>query len=288
MCFFLRHTTSSSSRLLNQSINQSIHPSIHPSISQSTNQSINQSIKRLYKLLGKEQALLHLHQGELRQLFEQSGYPELLQQWQVQQGSYLIPTATVAAALQAAEASAAANFVLPFGHEEVDPIQRARRQRLFWDRFKTICPRGTFYHGPLLQHNGQECRTALEYDEAMLATRDFWFCHPVEYDPAWNETLSAYRRCTSPWPPIPEPTPQDYFQHLLQTKDSAPGPDGLPYALWRVFPQQTAKVLHDDFCHMLSCTLPPPTQVGVWIPKPSRGPLLTFFCTPSGPVGPLS
>ena len=128
-----------------------------------------------------------------------------------------------------------------------------------------------------MQHNGQECRTALEYDEAMLATRDFWFCHPVEYDVAWHSTLSAYRRCTSPWPPIPEPTTQDYLEHLLQTKDSAPGPDGLPYALWRVFPHQTAKVLHDDFCHMLSCTLPPPTQVGVWIPKAKQGPTADFF-----------
>ena len=166
---------------------------------------------------------------------------------------------------------------LPIGTESTDPIQRTRRQKVFWDRLKTVCPRGTFYHGPLLQHNGQECRTALEYDEAMLATRDFWFKHPVRYDRDWHDTLSAYRRCVSPWPQIPEPTEQDYIEHLLLTKDSAPGPDGLPYALWCVFPQQTAAILKDDFHHILAGTLAPPTQVGVWIPKAKQGPTADFF-----------
>ena len=119
--------------------------------------------------------------------------------------------------------------------------------------------------------------TALEYDEAMLATRDFWFAHPVQYDRDWQDTLSAYRRCVVPWPVIPEPTEQDYIEHLLLTKDSAPGPDGLPYALWRMFPQQTAAILQDDFHHILAGALAPPTQVGVWIPKAKQGPTADFF-----------
>ena len=61
------------------------------------------------------------------------------------------------------------------------------------------------------------------------------------------------------------------------TKDSAPGPDGLPYALWRVFPQQTAAILKDDFHNILAGTLAPPTQVGVWIPKAKQGPTADFF-----------
>ena len=229
-------------------------------------------LKRLYKLLGKEQTYLHIQREEVRLLYEQSAATELLQPWQMQQGSFLIPTAVMAAALQAAEVAAAANVQLPFGVESTGPVQRTQRQKLFWDRLKTVCPRGTFYHGPLLQQNGQECRTALEYDEAMLATRDFWFTHPVQYDCEWHSMLSAYRRCTSPWPNIPEPTEQDYIEHLLLTKDSAPGPDGL--ALWRVFPQQTAMILRDDFHHILSGTLVPPS---VWIPKAKQGPTADFF-----------
>ena len=80
-----------------------------------------------------------------------------------------------------------------------------------------------------------------------------------------------------PWPEIPEPTEQDYIEHLLLTKDSAPGPDGLPYALWRMFPQQTAAILQDDFHHILAGVLAPPTQVGVWIPKAKQGPTADFF-----------
>ena len=87
--------------------------------------------------------------------------------------------------------------------------------------------------------------------------------HPVRYDRDWRDTLSAYRRCVSPWPAVPEPTEKDYIEHLLLTKDSAPGPDGLPYALWRAFPQQTAAILKDDFHNILAGTLAPPTQVGV-------------------------
>ena len=234
-------------------------------------------LKRLYKLLGKEQTYLHIRQDEVRLLYEQSADTDLLHPWQAQQGCLLIPATIVAAALQAAEVATATNLQIPFGTDNTDPVQRTRRQKIFWDRLKTVCPRGTFYHGPLLQHNGQECRTALEYDEAMLATRDFWFTHPIKYDRDWHDTLSAYRRCVSPWPEIPEPTEQDYIEHLLLTKDSAPGPDGLPYALWRMFPQQTAAILQDDFHHILAGVLAPPTQVGVWIPKAKQGPTADFF-----------
>ena len=234
-------------------------------------------LKRLYKLLGKEQTYLHIRQDEVRLLYEQSADTDLLHPWQAQQGCLLIPATIVAAALQAAEVATATNLQIPFGTDNTDPVQRTRRQKIFWDRLKTVCPRGTFYHGPLLQHNGQECRTALEYDEAMLATRDFWFTHPIKYDRDWRDTLSAYRRCVSPWPEIPEPTEQDYIEHLLLTKDSAPGPDGLPYALWRMFPQQTAAILQDDFHHILAGVLAPPTQVGVWIPKAKQGPTADFF-----------
>ena len=235
------------------------------------------SSKTLYKLLGKEQTHLHIRIDEVRLLYEQSADADLLQPWPKQQGCLLVPATIIAAALQAAEVATATNVQLPIGTDNTDPIQRTRRQKIFWDRLKTVCPKGTFYHGPLLQHNGQECRTALEYDEAMLATRDFWFTHPVKYDRDWHDTLSAYRRWVMPWPAIPEPTEQDYIEHLLLTKDSAPGPDGLPYALWRMFPQQTAAILKDDFHHILAGELAPPTQVGVWIPKATQGPTADFF-----------
>ena len=106
-------------------------------------------LKRLYKLLGQEQTLLHIRREEVRQLYEQSADADLLQPWQTQQGCLLIPATIIAAALQAAEVATAANVQLPIGTENTDPIQRTRRQKIFWDRLKTVCPRGTFYHGPM-------------------------------------------------------------------------------------------------------------------------------------------
>ena len=60
----------------------------------------------------------------------------------------------------------------------------------------------------------------------MLATRSFWFRPPVRYDPSWSRTLDIYRQQAQPWPLVPEPSVDDYVEHLLLTKDSAPGPDG--------------------------------------------------------------
>ena len=164
---------------------------------------------------------------------------ELLQTWPKQHNQSLAPADVIATALQTAEIAATTLTQLPYGQEHTDPARRARRQRTFWDRLKTVCPRGTFYHGPLLQKDGKECKTAKEYDEAMLATRDFWFQLPIRYDPAWAPTLATYREHTEPSPEVPEPAFNDYIERLLLTKDSAPGPDGLPYAFWRMFPEQS-------------------------------------------------
>ena len=234
-------------------------------------------LTKLYKRLGKGQPVLHINRDVLRHLYEQSGLIELLQPWPQQHNQSLVPAEVVATALQSAEIATTSLAHLPLGQEHTDPARRARRQRLFWDRLKTICPRGTFYHGPLLQKDGKECKTAQEYDEAMLATRTFWFQPPIRYDPAWAPTLATYRTHTEPWPEVPEPIAEDYIEHLLLTKDSAPGPDGLPYAFWRMFPEQSAAFLQDDFDRMMSCELPAPTQVGVWIPKAKQGPTADFF-----------
>ena len=44
-----------------------------------------------------------------------------------------------------------------------------------------------------------------------------------------------------------------------------------------MIPYHTATILQDDFDRMISCTLPAPTQVGVWIPKAKQGPTADFF-----------
>ena len=204
-------------------------------------------LKKLYKHLGKNQVVLHVGQEDLRHLYEQSGLAALLQAWPQQHEKSLAPTTLIASVLQAAEIATAALPSIPFGQESTVPARRARRQRLFWDRLKTICPRGTFYHGPLLQSNGKECRTAQEYDDAMLATRSFWFRPPVRYDPSWSRKRLLFTGSKQNHG-VPEPSADDYIA-----------------------------ILQDDFDRMISCTLPAPTQIGVWIPKAKQGPTADFF-----------
>ena len=64
---------------------------------------------------------------------------------------------------------------------------------------------------------------------------------------------------------------------LLHTKDSAPGPDGIPYSAWRVLPEMTLQAMSSYFYDIQEETALPPTQVGVWIPKAKMGPKADHF-----------
>ena len=45
----------------------------------------------------------------------------------------------------------------------------------FWERMRNICPKVNVYYGPVYGKTGSQCVTSMDLDEAMLATRDFWF-----------------------------------------------------------------------------------------------------------------
>ena len=97
----------------------------------------------------------------------------------------------------------------------------------FWERMRNICPKVNLYNGPILKKKWGQCVTSDDLDHAMLATRDFWFEELVSTD---NQS----------GPDIPVPDKDMLLTTLLYTKDSAPGPDGLPYAAWRLLPEVTA------------------------------------------------
>lgn len=82
----------------------------------------------------------------------------------------------------------------------------------------------------------------------MLDTRTFWFEEQFPFDPKWQESLQIYQASKGPWPFTPLPSQRDY-QHVLHTNDSAPGPDGLPYAAWRAFSHLTADLLLHDLMY---------------------------------------
>ena len=158
-----------------------------------------------------------------------------------------------------------------------NPVLQAISQKNLWEKLKVLCPRGQYYAGPIYDNQGRKCTTAAEYDNAMLATREFWFTPPISGTIAWIDTLSTYQQHSQPWPTLPTPQFTDYYTQILHTKDSAPGPDGIPYAAWRVSPTVTSHLLTKEFTSLVRGISPPPQQVGVWIPKAKMGPTADYF-----------
>ncbi len=63
----------------------------------------------------------------------------------------------------------------------------------FWERMRNICPKVNLYHGPIVGKDGEQCITSIDLDEAMLATRDFWFQVPEESDKIGNRFWTVMR-----------------------------------------------------------------------------------------------
>ena len=101
----------------------------------------------------------------------------------------------------------------------------------FWERLRNVCPRIATYNGPILIQVGEPCKTAED-----LASR---------------------------WPAFPPPDRATFLSTLLHTKDSSPGPDGIPYAAWRILPEATVLAMDSYLCDILSDTALPPVQIGV-------------------------
>ena len=101
-------------------------------------------------------------------------------------------------------------------------------------------PRSVFYNGPIQDGEGRICRTDRDLSAAMLATRKFWFQPPPRYDADWAEYLEQYKTQTQTWPRVLPPGEEDFIKSILASNDSAPGPDGIPYAAWRIYPRPAA------------------------------------------------
>ena len=146
----------------------------------------------------------------------------------------------------------------------------------FWERMRNVCPKVNSYNGPVLNKEREQCVTSGDLDEAMLETRHFWFETPNEFDNAWQPILEVYSQADR-WPSIPPPNREVCLSTLLHTKDTAPGPDGIPYSAWRVLPEMTLQAMSSYFYDIQEETALPPTQVGVWIPKAKMGPTADYF-----------
>ena len=146
-----------------------------------------------------------------------------------------------------------------------------------WQRLRASCPRTVFYNGPILDGAGNQCQTDLDLSAAMLATRKFWFQPPVTYDPEWTDYLEQYKSQTQPWPHVPPPGAEDLIRTVLTTNDSSPGPDGIPYAAWRLHPGVSSDAMISHLNDICRSAVPLPCSVQAWIPKAKMGPTADNF-----------
>ena len=154
---------------------------------------------------------------------------------QLVNGCYAMPRALVQTLIEVIDACVEGIPFVPL--DEANMQARGLGSMVaFWERMRNICPKVNLYHGPIYCKDGEQCTTSMDLDEAMLATRDFWFQPPGHHDDAWQPVLDCYTDGT-PWPLVPPPDADVFLSALLHTKDSAHGPDGLPYSAWRLLPK---------------------------------------------------
>ena len=95
--------------------------------------------------------------------------------------------------------------------------------------------------------------------------------------PSGQTTWSSIKHKPSPGHMFPLPGAEDLIRTVLATNDSSPGPDGIPYAAWRLHPgvSSDAMITHlNDICRS---AVPPPCSVQAWIPKAKMGPTADNF-----------
>ena len=147
----------------------------------------------------------------------------------------------------------------------------------FWQRMRELKTTQGTYNGPIYRATGQRCNTVQDLDQAMIDTRSFWEESPPETQASWQPILAQYQAGNKLFPPFPDLTVQKIQSHLLHTKESAPGLDGLPYAAWRLNPQASSHAIYKLFTKITRAEEEPPSQVLVWIPKAVAGPTGDYF-----------
>ena len=129
-----------------------------------------------------------------------------------------------------------------------------------------------------------------ELDQLVRKGREFWLEPVIAHD--FSQLIEEYKcahqnktslsqqtatsnstesRGRSAQDPDYEPTQNHFLKAILNSADSAPGIDNIPYAYYRTNPSQHAQKLKEKLKDITEGKLPPPKQLLVWIPKAEAG-----------------
>ena len=147
------------------------------------------------------------------------------------------------------------------------PTQFSTSSTHTWAKCRFAAPKLARHHGSIRAADGSICVTTASLDQALRATRAFWSERPSPYHPDWSYLLAEYSQGTSSLPSCPPPSYQQFYHSTINSPDSAPGADGIPYSAWRVCPAATASGLQQHFHDIIYRKASPPLQSLVFIPK---------------------
>ena len=168
-------------------------------------------------------------------------------------GSHRVARSELYRALELLDAQSVTYRLAPKNTPDLSCDRRNRMRQL-----KTT--QGT-YNGPIHRADGKKCTTVQELNLAMLDTRGFWEEHPPETQQSWHPILAEYHAGNNLFPPFPDLTIPKIQSHLLHTKESTPGLDGIPYAAWRRNPEASGHAIYQLFLNIITAQEEPPSQV---------------------------
>ena len=161
----------------------------------------------------------------------------------------------------------AESYIGEYGHTEINAKAAYRKIRKLHP--KTL-------KGPTaLVINGKPTTSSEDIQDAYLDNRiDVW-CHPAPTSLS-NQLLLIHkyikaigsRDCQ-----VPRPAKEEVVEHIMNTTDSAPGLDGIPYAFYRLCPEMTADIILSTITEVATWdpmhydAMPHSYQMLVWIPK---------------------
>ena len=232
----------------------------------------------LRKFLHAKQSLVSVSRVLLKQLLEYCpAYQLPIEPLNTAKEHVVIPKQLLIECFDYLDTTALTEKGLTHANHDEKSMRGVGSQAHMWKQLRQSCPKTVFYNGPIQQGNGDVCTTDLQLQNAMLATRQFWFEEPKQEDVQWDEYLTSYEKTTAHWPFVDCPDETDYIKTLFFTKDSAPGPDGIPYSAWRLLPTCSAKAMSNFLLDVLQDKLSPPVSVQAWIPKAKLGPTADYF-----------
>ena len=165
------------------------------------------------------------------------------------QGKLIMPTEIIQELLEIADIVDMQNAVFHSAPQEIQNVHNTKGTAPIWKRIKTLCPKAA---GSLHQLRGPEgtiLTSPQDLDQHVRSTRQFWTQQPAPLTQDLMDILSKYAEDAPPFPKLDIPSEEQILEAIHRTGNSAPGGDGIPYAMYRLIPRIAAKLARDFFRH---------------------------------------